>query len=123
MLTAAMKHQLDTLIKKLQKFNEVVLRLQKNSYTLQQVRAYFESALDAYPTLRAWLHSSVRIVHSARFKSGIAKTQEGREHNSNTTEKKVLCDLQIESVSEDAEDDESLSTMDRAHKRLKNSTM
>lgn len=39
MFTAAMERQLDTLVKKLQAFSKVLLRLQKNLCTLRQTRA------------------------------------------------------------------------------------
>lgn len=51
MLTAAMNLQLDILIKKVQEFKDVVLRLQESLCTLRQTQAYFESVLEVYTTL------------------------------------------------------------------------
>lgn len=119
MLTAAMERQLYILMKTMREFDEVVLRLQESSCTSQQVRAYSESVLVAYPTLCARLHPSVRTVHSASFNLSIVKIQEGREDDLKTTKKTGVCDPQIESVSEDVEDVVSYAIVERAHKRLK----
>lgn len=104
------------LVKKLQKFNKVLLRLGRNSCTLRHGRAYFESLLDFYPTFCRCLHPNTLVIHSASFESDFAKIQEDREVNQNTTEKKTLRVLQIEWLSEDFEDVESHSFIERAHK-------
>lgn len=57
-------------------------------------------------------------MHSASFKSRIVKIQEGRNVDLIGTERKALRLLQIELVSGDAEDVESYSIVERAHKRL-----
>lgn len=54
-------------LEKLNDLNEVALRLQKVDCILRQARAYFDSALDVYPNLKARLHANDRTVNFFHF--------------------------------------------------------
>lgn len=61
MLTATMEHQLDTLIKKVQEFNEIVLSLRENLCTFRQMWANSELMSDVHETFCASFTSMRRL--------------------------------------------------------------
>lgn len=72
---ASSEPRVDTLFKKLERLDEVVVVLQNSVCTFYQTRSYLSFVLDVYPTLEARLTETTRIVHSASFESGILKAQ------------------------------------------------
>lgn len=65
---------------------------------MRQTRDVFDLMLDVFPTLKARLHASARVVQEFHSESGIVKVNDIREDNLTTSEKRSLRSLRARRV-------------------------
>lgn len=119
LLLATVERRTDGLLTELKELSDVAPKLQLHSSTICQTRAYFDSVLNVFPTVKARLKQSARILHSPVFKSVIVMIQYTTERDISTSEKRAVCCLLFEQCAAPETDPLSYSIVERVMKLLK----
>lgn len=92
-LSAAGKRRIENLVKQLAELDAVKSNYPLHDATVWSKRAYFDSALEDYPTFSDYLNADAQVVRDPHFESAIFKIGEGREEILNITKKNKVSGL------------------------------
>ena len=90
LLSLVEDREVDSLSLRLKDLDSVTRALQKEGFTLSELRALFDVVLDKYPETKARLGASAAIVESKSFESGIVKAQNGSQNELSQEEELAL---------------------------------
>jgi len=69
--------ELKKLLEDMNEFEVVTKQLQNPKCSLSEVRIFFDTVLESYPTMKKYLSEDSQIIHCPAFEKGIVKIQEG----------------------------------------------
>eukprot|EP00171_Calliarthron_tuberculosum_P004916 IDg4916t1 len=121
MPSARENRKIEDVLKVLGDLNSVSLCLQKESTSLADVRALFDTVIDDFPELEIRLGKNAEIVGCKEFESAVVLIQQGRQGSLSCAQKATVSTL-YEGAFDEAStvvSDDELSLADRALKRRK----